>query len=30
VWRSLTYGARQPFLRRPVRAVVPLEGTVAG
>jgi uncharacterized protein len=30
VWRTLTYGARQPFLRRPVQPAVPLEGSVAG
>jgi uncharacterized protein len=30
VWRALTYGARPPFLRRPVRAVVPLEGPAVG
>ena len=29
LWRTLTYGARQPFLRRPVRSPVPLPGSVA-
>ena len=30
LWRTLTYGARQPFLRRPARAAVPVAGTLAG
>ena len=30
LWRTLTYGARQPFLRRPARSAVPVAGTLAG
>jgi uncharacterized protein len=30
LWRTLTYGSRPPFLRRPVRPPVPLEGSMAG
>ena len=26
LWRTLTYGARQPFLRRPARSMVPITG----
>jgi uncharacterized protein len=30
LWRTLTYGARQPFLRRPVQSAAALEGSVPG
>jgi len=30
LWRTLTYGARQPFLRRPAAPTVPVAGTMAG
>jgi len=30
LWRTLTYGARQPFLRRPAAPTVPVAGTIAG
>ena len=30
LWRTLTYAARQPFVRRPVRPTVPAAGAVTG
>lgn len=30
LWRTLTYGRRQPFVRRPAPQAVPVAGTVAG
>ena len=30
LWRTLTYGARQPFVRRPTRPPVPAAGAVTG